>query len=343
MKLFPFLFLLAFLFVSARGQMPQIETIDFYGLRTFSEKQIREAMRIKEGDAPPKTKENHDEILKRIETLPNVEEARLSAICCTNNGRTMLYVGVREKGSPALNFRNAPNGAIRLTEEIVKLGKEFDEAYQKAVRKGDAAEDVSAGHSLMKNVEARAVQERFVPVVNQNLKLFQQVLRESSNAEHRALAAQIIAYTKDKQAIVEDLVFAMKDADSNVRNNAMRALTIIAQYEPKKAEKRIVVPFQPFIEMLNSPEWTDRNKSSLAVVMLTEKPDVALLAALREKALPSLIEMARWKNDGHTSAPFVILGRVAGISEDEIGRALMTGKRKILIEKILKSLETKSK
>lgn len=343
MKLFPFLFLLAFFFVSVRAQTPQIETIDFYGLRSVSEKQIREALRIKEDDLPPKTKKERDEIIKRIEALPNVAEVRLSAICCTNGGKTMLYVGVREKGSPSLSFRDAPSGTIRLTDEILKLGKEFDEAHQKAVLKGDAAEDVSAGHSLMKNVEARAVQERFVPVANQNLKLLRQVLRESSDAKHRALAAQIIAYTKDKQAIVEDLVFAMKDTDSDVRNNAMRALAIIAQYAPEKAEKRIEVLFEPFIEMLNSPEWTDRNKSSFAVMMLTEKPNPALLAALREKALPSLIEMARWKNDGHAGAPFIILGRVAGLSEDEIGRALMTGKRDILIEKIQKSLQTKSK
>lgn len=336
-------FLLVLSFVSVKAQMPQIETIDFYGLRTVSERQIREPLRIKEGNAPPKTKEERDEIIKRIEALPNVAEARLSAICCTNGGKTMLYIGVREKGSPSLNFRKAPNGAVRLTAEIVKFGKEFDEAHHQAVREGDAAEDVSAGHSLMKNAEARRVQEKLVPVADQNLKLLRQVLRESSNADHRALAAQIVAYAEDKQAIVEDLVFAMKDADGNVRNNAMRALAIIARYAPEKTEKSIEVPFQPFVEMLNSPEWTDRNKSSLAVMMLTESPDAALLAALREKALTSLIEMAGWKNDGHAGAPFIILGRVAGLSEDEIGRALITGKREMLIEKIKINVETRTK
>lgn len=338
MRITKIFFLIALSFVSVKAQMPQIETIDFYGLRTVSEKQIREFLGIKEGDAPPKTKEERDEILKRIEALPNVEEVRLSAICCTNGGRTMLYVGVREKGSPALNFRNPPNGAVRLTDEIVKLGKEFDEAHHKAVLKGDAAEDVSAGHSLMKNAEARRVQEKFVPVANQNLKLLRKVLRDSSDAEHRALAAQIIAYTNDKQAIVEDLVFAMTDPDSDVRNNAMRALAVIAQYAPDKSKKRIEVPFEPFVEMLNSPEWTDRNKSSFVLESLTATRNAKLLRLLREKALHSLIEMSRWKNEGHAGMPFLILGRVSGFSDEEIGRALMTGKREDLILKVQKSV-----
>jgi hypothetical protein len=48
---------------------------------------------------------------------------------------------------------------------------------------------------------------------------------------------------------------------------------------------------------LNPIEWTDRNKSSLALEMLTESRDPALIADLRARALPSLIEMARWKSE----------------------------------------------
>ena len=36
-------------------QLPPIQTIDFYGLRTVSEAQIRKALQIKEGDAPPES------------------------------------------------------------------------------------------------------------------------------------------------------------------------------------------------------------------------------------------------------------------------------------------------
>ena len=54
---------------------------------------------------------------------------------------------------------------------------------------------------------------------------------------------------------------------------------------------------------------------------MTESREAALLNDLRTRALESLIEMTRWKSSGHAYMPFVILGRVAGMSEDAINAA----------------------
>ncbi len=338
MKLPAFILLFFFLFATAAAQFPPIGTIDFYGLRTVSERQIREVLPIKEGDAVFKSKEEAAEIEKRLASLPNVVEAKLNIGCCTGDGKSTLYIGIREKGADVLRFRAAPVGKVRLTDEILKLGEEFSDALQKAVLKGDVAEDHSAGHSLVNNAEVRAIQEKFIPVADRNLKLLRQVLRESSDAQHRSLAAQIIAYYKDKSAIVADLVEAIKDADSIVRNNAMRALGVIAGYAQAHPEKKIKVPFEPFVAMLNSLEWTDRNKSALVLGELTASRDAELLKLLREKAVPSLVEMARWKNDGHAGTSFFILGRLGGLSDDEVGQLWIGGKREDLIAKVQQNL-----
>ena len=92
--------------------------------------------------------------------------------------------------------------------------------------------------------------------------------------------------------------------------------------------------------MLNSIEWTDRNKSSLALLKLTDKRDLAILSELRQKALPSLIEMARWKSSAHAWAPFVLLGRVGGLSEDEINAAWERGDRASFIEAAVKRVKS---
>ena len=81
------------------------------------------------------------------------------------------------------------------------------------------------------------------------------------------------------------------------------------------------MPAAPFVDLLNSIDWPDRNKSSAALLQLTEGRDPALLNDLRSRALDSLIEMARWKSPGHAYMPFFILGRVAGMSEDAIAAA----------------------
>lgn len=340
MKLLLFIFLFLTLSVPVQAQMPPIGTIDFYGLQTISENQVREKLGFKEGDSMI-SKAQKPEIEKRLMSLPNIAEAKISAVCCTNDGKLMLYVGLREKGVPALQFRPAPNGSVHLSDETIKLGRDFDEAIKTAVSKNDDADDFSQGHSLMKNAEARQIQERFIVIANENVDLLRRVLRESGDAEHRALAAWIIAYYKDKKAIIDDLLYATKDADDEVRNNATRALGGLAIYAGKNPDKNISILFEPFVEMLNSIEWTDRNKSLLVFSELTEKRDPKLMKLLREKALDSLVEMARWKNDGYSGTPFVILGRMAGLPEMEIGQALMTENRAEEIEKILKRLSAK--
>jgi hypothetical protein len=318
------------LFISVKAQMPPIGIIDFYGLQTLSDSQVRTALLLKEGDSLPDSKA---EIEKRLKSLPDIEEVSLNVVCC-DSGKMILFVGIREKGTPFLKFRPDPKSKILLPDEIIKTHHSYLEALSKAVLKGDVENDASQGHSLSKNAEVRAFQEKFIALANQNIKLLRRVIYESSNAEHRSVAVQVIAYYKDKKEIVKKLVYAINDADGTVRNDAMRALGVIAQYGLENPSKNIKVPFEPFVEMLNSLEWTDRNKSSIALLRLTEKRDKILLAKLKKNTLNSLIEMARWKSRGHAFAAFGILARIVGIPEEEIEKMWNNGKGEDVIEKV---------
>jgi hypothetical protein len=83
--------------------------------------------------------------------------------------------------------------------------------------------------------------------------------------------------------------------------------------------------------MLNSCIWSDRNKSSGALAQLTEKRDFALLAEIRNEALPSLLEMASWKHFGHAVYALMILGRIGGLTDDEIQKNLDQGNRESIV------------
>jgi len=291
-KLFILISLFLLLSGSANAQKQSIGIIDFYGLRSVSELQARDALEIKEGDSVPASREPAQH---RLEALPNVEQALLGFVCC-DAGEAILYVGIKEKGGASLKFQSAPNGSIRLPETIVRAGDAFDDAITRGIEKGDTAEDESQGHALSSYPEARAIQERFITFAAQDFNLLRAVLHQSADAHHRALAAEIIAYTASKQKVVTDLVYGMKDPDDGVRNNSMRALALIAGFAQRHPKEQIKVPIRPFIRMLNSIVWTDRNKSAFALSQLTEKRDPVILAELRQQALHSLIEMARWKS-----------------------------------------------
>jgi hypothetical protein len=150
------------------------------------------------------------------------------------------------------------------------------------------------------------------------------------------LAAQVLGYADDKQAVVDDLVHAMTDPSEAVRNNSMRALIVFGEMVPGANRRTPQIPHEPFIAFLHSPVWTDRNKASGALKALSARRNPKLLATLRKDALGPLVEMARWKSDGHARPSFVILGRIAGYSDDAAQAAWDRRERELVIAAALR-------
>ena len=167
---------------------------------------------------------------------------------------------------------------------------------------------------MMEYPPARAIQDRFIAYAEQNNEILRRVLNESANAQQRAIAAMVIAYSKDKRGIVADLTLAVRDPDEDVRNNATRALGVIAQYA-NNPDSGITLPAEPFIGLLNSIEFGDRNKGLMVLMALTEKRPPEILDQLQAETLPSLIEMCRWKSWGHAFWSCVILQRITGLPD----------------------------
>jgi hypothetical protein len=316
------------------AQSLQIGIIDLYGLGSLPAADVRKTLTIKEGDEISFASEARPAFLteneQRLATLPGVIRASLNPVCC-EDGQVIVYVGLEQKGQPSSSFRDVPAGTVRLADDVLQAGREYGDANMGAVMRGDATEDDSQGHALTHDPIARAIQEKFIGFASRDLAKLRQVLRESSDAEQRAIAAEVLGYAAAKQDVVPDLVEATRDSDPDVRNNAMRTLAVFTRKAHTGSEPAIVVPYDPFIARLNSLVWTDRNKSSLALMELTASRDPKLFEALRRDALPSLIEMARWKSLGHSTPSLWILGRMGGMSDEAIDLALKVRDRERII------------
>lgn len=321
--------LLLFLFPQSPDTFPPLGIIDFYGLHAAPESRLREALPYHTDDSISvgQFKSQKRSVEQKLASLPGIAGAYLTLVCCTQDRKSILYVGIEEANTPCQKFQPAPTGSVRLTEVVLSAGSDFDDAFHKSILKGNFAEDDSQGHALDDDPDVRAIQLRFVVLANTHLADLKDVLHNSSDGQQRALAAQVLGYVKDKQAIVPDLVTAMRDPDPDVRNNSTRALLVFAEFSPKPPVRKIKISPEPFIEMLNSCIWSDRNKSSGALAKLTEKRDPALLSEIRNQALSSLLEMARWKNLGHALYSLMILGRIGGLTDDEIQKNLDNGNR----------------
>jgi len=309
------------------AQAPRIGDIEFYGLHKVPEQKLLHALHVKPGDVLPPSKGDLEDELEKV---PGVILAHVEAVCC-EAGKVTLFVGIEEKGAPHLAFHTPPTGDAVLPQEIVDTYHQLLEAVHNAARRGSTAEDLTSGHSLMADPDARDLQERFIDFAGAHMLLLRDVLSESGDDEQRAMAATIIGYAPIKKDAVNNLESAMQDPDEAVRANALRALNAIAVLGRLQPNLEIHVSSTWFVEMLNSIVLSDRTRAATALVTLTDQDAAGALDQIRDRALDSVVEMAQWKELRYALPAFILTGRIAGMSEPEIQKAWTSGHRQEVI------------
>ncbi len=315
--------------------VPRIGAIDFYGLRKIPAERLLKAINVKPGDLLPASRV---ELEEKLEEVDGVISARVEAVCCAAPGQPILYIGIEEKG--AIHFEVRPpfegSGVPILPNDITSAYRELLEAMAGAVRKGEAAEDWSRGHSLLVDETSRGWQLRLEQLADPNLPALRQALRDGDE-EERAIAAYAIGYVKQKEKVVNDLQFAMRDPGAKVRENALRSLAAISVLARRDPDAGLQVLPTWIVEMLHSLDWSDREQALRVLVTLSEIRDPKLMTLLQERSRETLIEMARWKHLPHALPAYVMLCRSAGMAETEIERTWAADEREKTISAILKA------
>lgn len=315
----------------AAGQ-PRIGWIEVFGARRATAEKALKALGVREGDPLPKSKGEAEE---RIEALDGVVRAHLEAWCC-EQGRAVLYVGVEERGGARFELRPAPQDeAASLPEEVMMAYADFADALARATAEGDLEEDLSRGHSLMRNVACRVAQQRLEALAELHEEALLRAAVAAADPELRAVAAYLAGYAPDKAAAANRLQLALRDPEPAVRRNAARALKGIAYLALTRRESGLRVQPTWFVEMLNSLVLSDRLEAVQALAMYVELGDGGAAAQIRERALPALFEMARWRHLPHALPAYLLLGALGGVAPEELEKAWAAGER----ERVLARLE----
>jgi hypothetical protein len=321
--------------VLGQEQKRRIGSIDFYGYAGLNLDQITSALPIHVGDPYAGSAETIEKINKAVTAVIGRPSTDVSPVCCDPQGNYMFFVGLPGTSVKETKLNPVPTGTASLPPEVVKLYEETMEASSAAVLKGNAREDVSQGYALSTtDSRLREKQEAVRAYATGHEKLIRTVLETSREAQQRIAAAYLLGYARQSNGQIADLVGASHDPNDVVRNNATRALGVLAESSPKVAAR---IPAGPFIEMINSGSWTDRNKAGWVLESLTASRDPKLLEELRSEALASLIEMARWHSTGHAYTPRILLGRIAGIEEERLKKLASSGNA----EEIIKAAQAK--
>lgn len=326
--------LIALLFGATWGQdeKRRIGSIDFYGYAGLNLDQIKSALPLHVGDLFPGPFETMEGIKKAVASVTGRPPTDISSVCCDAQGNYMIYIGLPGTSIRPTAFNPVPTGSTHFPPKIAELYEQIMEANTASVLKGNAREDTSKGYALSTSYPPMREKQLAARVYAiQHEKLIRAVLDSSSDARQRIVAAYLLGYARQSKQQIAYLVRASNDVNDVVRNNATRALGVLAQSSPKVAAQ---IPAGGFIRMLSSGSWTDRNKATWVLLSLTESRDPKLLAQLRSEALVPLIEMARWRG-AHAYDLRILLARIAGI-EEERAKKLANADN---IDEIMKSLQ----
>jgi hypothetical protein len=317
--------------------MPSVGEINLYGLHKLTPTRVLDAIDLRPGGHIPPSKGDAED---KLAELPEVVQARVEAVCC-DGSRASMFIGIEEKDAPHPTFAPPPSGDAVLPQSLVDSYRDYLGAVHRAARDGSAAEDLTSGHPLMSDPKVRALQEQFVNFASGNLAVLRDVLHHASEPEQRAIAAAIINYTPRKQDIVSDLQDALQDFDESVRANAARSLKAVEVLAARRPALGIKISPTWLIELLNSVVLSDRVESVNTLLVLTDTSDAPALAQIRERALGALEEMARWSTPRYALPPFLLLGRVAGMTDQAVQESWQKGNREAVFEKARASASRK--
>lgn len=293
-----------------------IGVIDFFGYAGFNLDPIKAALPIHEKDPFPGPVEVTEKIKQVVKSVIGRPPTDVASVCCDSHGNYIIFVGLPGLTVKEIKLNPVPAGKLKLPPAVVELYDQTMEASSASVLKGNGREDSSQGYAL--SMSDSALREKQLAVrayATKHDALIRAVLKTSSETKQRIVAAHLLGYVRQSTTQIADLVRATRDPNDVVRNNATRALGVLAASSPTVAAR---IPARPFIEMLNSGSWSDRNKAGGLLSILTRSRDPKLLAQLRSDAVISLIEMARWRSTGHASAARLMLGRIGGIPEERL-------------------------
>lgn len=290
----------------------RIAYIEFYGYTGIDVEAVRRALPFREGDKRSKSIERRAR--EAVRRVTGRDATGVSQICCVGDGDGTIFIGLPGESSRTFIPDPAPNGDAPVAAELRKLYEKMQKAEFAAMSKGHGETEI-VGYRLMKERGAAAAE---MAVRGYALKHEQELLRTLSGdrrPSERAIAADALGYGARTARQIAALVQAARDADDGVRNWAVRALSEILRADSSIASQ---APAEPFLDLVRSGVWTDRNKGAMVLWPLTESRDPQLLARVRSEAWDALVEMARWRVAGWSTPARFILARAAGMPEARI-------------------------
>ena len=299
----------------------KVGEVYYFGYGGLNLSTLRSNLPLHAGDSFSYATFDDDQVKAAVTRVTGKPPTDISEVCCDGAKNVTFYIGLAGTTSRSLPTAAAPTGAYHLAPEAIGLYDAEMAALGPAMAAGRSGEDDSHGYMLSNDPASHAINLRMRDYALRREAEITQVLEHASDTKERQVAATLLGYVQRSPTQVKALERAILDTDGDTRNNAVRALAVLATAHDAAP---LDVDPEPLIALLYSGKWTDRNKASFLLSRITESENPSLLKALRQEAIPALAEGAYW-DEGHGIAFVQILGRALGISTGKVKEMIAAG------------------
>ena len=296
-----------------------IVAIDFYGAAPVDYTRLRAAFPFQIGATfelkGAAVDDDPDPRQPELKQLLGTNRISVAPVFVPDLKGWVFYVDVEppHASAPAIVSRPPPSGTSRLPPGILAV---YEHSIRRFADGGiHAGDETTHGYSISKDPIMRADQLQLIDYARAHPKHLYSVLERSGATRDRIAAAWIAGYAPRGSKQLNALLHAANDPDSTVRNNAIRVLAVEALHDARIARQ---IPAEPFIPMLHSLTWSDRNKAMWLLDPVTAARDPRTIESLRRQTIEPLRQMSRWTYWFHASMALVLLGRIAGIPEPRL-------------------------
>lgn len=159
----------------------------------------------------------------------------VAIICCNKRGEDIVYIGLGGRNTVTIPFVPAPKGQTCFSGGVLHLYEADEEAASEAAQKGNITEDDSQGYALFSDstLHDNALAARKYALAHQQR--VELVLQSCARSGDRRAAAWLLGYGSQSRKQIALLVKASRDEDDTVRNNAVRALSVLARSKLKNS------------------------------------------------------------------------------------------------------------
>src|ERR1044071_7186516 len=232
---------------NAHAQRMRIGSLEYFGTKDIDVEKVKRSLSAHEGEEMnlESVPDLITQIRAAVKTSIGAEPTDVAPICCDIHDRWIIYIGLPGKNSRTLTYNASPQGTIHFPPDVITLYRETMGILMESVH-AQSREDRTKGYALSSYPPLRAKQLAMREYAVTHAGLFHQVLNNSKDTEQRVVASHLLGYAVHNNLQIRSLVHASRDSDDGVRNNAVRALGVLAESNQEIARK---IPAQDFVDM----------------------------------------------------------------------------------------------